>query len=124
MKVNNAVAVVTGANRGVGRALVEALLAYGAARVYATGRNFDGLASTVALDPQRVRALQLDVTPLPMRLHYPRVAAREAVAVAERVEDRREPEQAPENSSRGWWNWLPLTDSRLSRSSRRGRVTA
>lgn len=62
MKVNNAVAVVTGANRGVGRALVEALLAYGAARVYATGRNLDELASVVALDARRVRTLRLDVT--------------------------------------------------------------
>lgn len=62
MEIKKAVAVVTGANRGVGRALVEALLQHGATRVYATCRRLANLASVVALDPERVHALQMDVT--------------------------------------------------------------
>lgn len=62
MKASKAVALVTGANRGIGRALVEALLARGATRVYAAARRLDDLTPIAALDPQRVRPLQLDVT--------------------------------------------------------------
>jgi NAD(P)-dependent dehydrogenase (short-subunit alcohol dehydrogenase family) len=62
MKISNASALVTGANRGLGRALVDALLQAGAARVYAAARDPQKLASVVARDPKRVVALQLDVT--------------------------------------------------------------
>ncbi len=62
MRIENAIALVTGANRGIGRAIVAALLARGAKKVYATARNADTLAPVVALDPARVVALQLDVT--------------------------------------------------------------
>lgn len=57
MKIEDAVVVVTGSNRGLGRSLVEALLEAGARRVYAGAR-----------DPSRVRAgdrivpIALDVT--------------------------------------------------------------
>ena len=57
MKVENAVVVVTGANRGIGRALVQALLSKGTARVYAAARDPK---SVQARD--RVIPLQLDVT--------------------------------------------------------------
>ncbi|MSO99169.1 MAG: SDR family NAD(P)-dependent oxidoreductase [Rhodospirillaceae bacterium] len=60
--VKNAVVLVTGSNRGVGRGFVEALLARGAKRVYATARNPKNLAEVVALDPKRVVPLELDVT--------------------------------------------------------------
>jgi NAD(P)-dependent dehydrogenase (short-subunit alcohol dehydrogenase family) len=56
------VAFVTGANRGIGRALVEALLARGAAKVYAAARRPDALASLVAAGGGRVVPVQLDVT--------------------------------------------------------------
>ncbi|NVB82207.1 MAG: SDR family oxidoreductase [Kofleriaceae bacterium] len=56
MNIDNTVALVTGANRGLGRSLVDLLLARGAARVYATSR--DG--KTPHGDP-RVVPLQLDV---------------------------------------------------------------
>lgn len=56
MKLEDTVALVTGANRGLGRALVEALLARGARRVYAASRD-----AGAHSDP-RVVALRLDVT--------------------------------------------------------------
>jgi NAD(P)-dependent dehydrogenase (short-subunit alcohol dehydrogenase family) len=56
------VALVTGANRGVGLGFVQVLLARGAKRIYATGRNPRNLPAVVALDPERVVPLTLDVT--------------------------------------------------------------
>jgi NAD(P)-dependent dehydrogenase (short-subunit alcohol dehydrogenase family) len=58
MEIENCVAVVTGANRGLGRAYVDALLAAGAAKVYAGARD---LASIRAMS-ERVVPLRLDVT--------------------------------------------------------------
>ncbi|WP_410811296.1 SDR family oxidoreductase [Micromonospora sp. 067-2] len=56
MQINGAKALVTGANRGLGRAFAEALLARGATTVYATARR-----------PERINIpgvvpLQLDIT--------------------------------------------------------------
>ncbi|WP_432992590.1 SDR family oxidoreductase [Dactylosporangium sp. CA-233914] len=56
MQINGSVALVTGANRGLGRHFAQQLLARGAAKVYATAR-----------DPQRidlagVERLRLDIT--------------------------------------------------------------
>src|SRR5690348_11828129 len=62
MKIGNSIALVTGANRGIRRSLVEALIERGARRVYATGRDAAGLASVAAIDRQRVRTLPLDIT--------------------------------------------------------------
>lgn len=58
MKIENAVVVVTGANRGIGLAFARELLARGARKVYAAARN----PTTVTLPG--VQALQLDVTNL------------------------------------------------------------
>ncbi len=55
-------ALVTGANRGIGRAFVEELLAAGAARVYAAARNIETLADLVAKGNGRVVPLALDIT--------------------------------------------------------------
>lgn len=62
MEVRNSTALVTGSNRGIGRALVEALLASGVRRVYATGRSLSSLDLLAGLDPKRVVVLELDVT--------------------------------------------------------------
>jgi NAD(P)-dependent dehydrogenase (short-subunit alcohol dehydrogenase family) len=42
-RIEQAVALVTGANRGIGRALTEALLNRGVRKVYATARNPEAL---------------------------------------------------------------------------------
>jgi NAD(P)-dependent dehydrogenase (short-subunit alcohol dehydrogenase family) len=57
-RLHTAVALVTGANRGLGKALVSALLAAGASRVYAAARDEKSIPRT---DP-RVEPLRLDVT--------------------------------------------------------------
>ncbi len=62
MHIKNSVALVTGANRGIGRAFVEALLESGASRVYAAARDLASLDAVVRRDPKRIRALKLDVT--------------------------------------------------------------
>jgi NAD(P)-dependent dehydrogenase (short-subunit alcohol dehydrogenase family) len=62
MHIKDSVALVTGANRGIGRALVEALLERGASRIYAAARDVASLDAVVRLDPRRIRALRLDVT--------------------------------------------------------------
>ncbi len=60
MKLDNSVALVTGANRGIGKSFVHALLAAGAKKVYAAARSLDTLAG-VGIDP-RIVAVKLDVT--------------------------------------------------------------
>ena len=62
MQIKNSVALVTGANRGIGRAFVDALLERGASRIYAAARDVASLDAVVRLDPRRIRAVKLDVT--------------------------------------------------------------
>lgn len=64
MKVQGTAALVTGANRGIGKQLVRALLNAGAKKVYACARNPDSLVETVAYDDKRVIPLALDITSL------------------------------------------------------------
>ncbi|WP_369371668.1 SDR family oxidoreductase [Promicromonospora sp. Populi] len=56
MDINNSVALVTGANRGLGRAFAQRLLERGARKVYATARRPE------AVDLPGVEVLALDVT--------------------------------------------------------------
>lgn len=58
MKIQGSVALVTGSNRGLGKALVSALLEAGAAKVYAAARDV----KTVSSDDPRVIPLALDTS--------------------------------------------------------------
>lgn len=73
VKVEGCVALVTGANRGIGEALVQALLAGGARKVYAGARQPELLQALVAQDP-RVVPLTLDVS----RPEHAQAAAQQA----------------------------------------------
>jgi NAD(P)-dependent dehydrogenase (short-subunit alcohol dehydrogenase family) len=56
MQIQNSVALVTGANRGIGRAFAQELLRRGAAKVYAAARNPE------SIDLPGVEPLRLDIT--------------------------------------------------------------
>jgi NAD(P)-dependent dehydrogenase (short-subunit alcohol dehydrogenase family) len=56
MEINGSVALVTGANRGIGRAFTRALIDHGAAKVYA------GVRDPANVTDQDLTALRLDVT--------------------------------------------------------------
>lgn len=62
LQIEKRVALVTGANRGIGRALVEALVARGARKVYAASRRPDALAELVNASGGRIVGLRLDIT--------------------------------------------------------------
>ena len=59
MNLTDKTILVSGANRGIGRATVDALLAEDVKKIYATARNTDDLPN---FDDARVVALQLDIT--------------------------------------------------------------
>lgn len=60
--VKDAVVFVTGANRGIGRAIAVEAVARGAKKVYAAARNVDGVQDLVDENPDTVVAISLDVT--------------------------------------------------------------
>ncbi len=62
MKIKDAIALVTGANRGLGLHFVEALVEFGAVKIYATARNSDTLDPLVRKHEGLVVPLGLDVT--------------------------------------------------------------
>lgn len=59
MKLHNKTILVTGANRGIGQALVTAALAFGVKKVYAAARSISSLPE---FNDARVVPLQLDIT--------------------------------------------------------------
>lgn len=69
MDIKGKTVLVTGANGGIGRALVEALLEKGVAKVYAAARSVAAVVELKHHDTERVVPLRLDVT------HAPSVAA-------------------------------------------------
>ena len=62
MNLKGKVALVTGANRGLGVDIVRELLDAGVAKIYATSRDVGKLDTTLALDLARVVPLRLDIT--------------------------------------------------------------
>jgi NAD(P)-dependent dehydrogenase (short-subunit alcohol dehydrogenase family) len=62
MNVQDSVAFVTGANRGIGKAFVEALVQAGVRRIYATARSLETLNEVVEIAPDRIIPIALDVT--------------------------------------------------------------
>ena len=58
MEIKNKNILVTGANRGIGKCLVEEFLSRGVSKVYAAARNID----TLKFDDKRVTKVDLDVT--------------------------------------------------------------
>ena len=59
--IRDKVVLVTGSNRGIGKSFVEKALELGAAKVYATARNTEGLADLAAANRDRVVLLNLDI---------------------------------------------------------------
>ncbi len=62
MKLRDAVVVVTGANRGLGAAIVRVAVEKGARRVYAGARNVEQLATLVKSAPDRIVPVAIDIT--------------------------------------------------------------
>lgn len=62
MNLSNAVVLVTGANRGLGRALVAASLEAGVKKVYAGARDAGQLRDLVATAPAKIVPLAIDIT--------------------------------------------------------------
>ena len=71
MNIENTVALVTGANRGIGAALVEALLERGASKIYAAARREGDLGTIRSKADRRIVPIHLDVT---SAAHLARVA--------------------------------------------------
>jgi NAD(P)-dependent dehydrogenase (short-subunit alcohol dehydrogenase family) len=64
MQLQNAIALVTGANGGIGQHYIEALRSAGVARIYAGARNPESLAAIAATDP-RIIPIALDLVDEP-----------------------------------------------------------
>jgi NAD(P)-dependent dehydrogenase (short-subunit alcohol dehydrogenase family) len=62
MQVQGAIALVTGANGGIGQYYIQGLQATGATRIYAGARNPDSLKDIAATDPDRIIPIPLDIT--------------------------------------------------------------
>lgn len=60
--VKDKIALVTGANRGIGEAIVQALVEAGAAKVYAAARQLSDLTPLIARLGPKVVPIQLDIT--------------------------------------------------------------
>ncbi|HEY9825725.1 MAG TPA: SDR family NAD(P)-dependent oxidoreductase [Stenomitos sp.] len=62
MQVQGAIALVTGANGGIGQYYIQGLQVAGATRIYAGARNLNSLKDIAATDPARIIPIPLDIT--------------------------------------------------------------
>lgn len=62
MKIRSSVALVTGANRGIGEQYVRALLDAGCAKIYAAAREKNSLSASVEGGDDRITPIALDIT--------------------------------------------------------------
>ncbi|MDP6268532.1 MAG: SDR family NAD(P)-dependent oxidoreductase, partial [Arenicellales bacterium] len=60
LELDGKTAIVTGASRGLGRAIAEALYEQGV-RLLAAARSIDQLKNLESRDPERIRAVQCDM---------------------------------------------------------------
>jgi NAD(P)-dependent dehydrogenase (short-subunit alcohol dehydrogenase family) len=60
--VRNTIALITGSNRGIGKAIVQSLLSHGAAKVYAAARDPGTVTEMVAESGGRVVPIKIDLT--------------------------------------------------------------
>lgn len=60
-KIKGKIVLVTGANRGIGRAFVDGLLEAGVSKIYAAARNTDTLKDLAEKNPDRIVPIKLDV---------------------------------------------------------------
>ncbi len=60
--LENKTALVTGANRGIGKTITEAFLQHGVKKVYAAVRNIDSVAPLIDQYGDRVQAVELDMS--------------------------------------------------------------
>ena len=61
MNIENKVVLVTGANRGIGKSIVETFIERGVAKVYAAVRNVESANSLVAAHSDKVVPIQVDL---------------------------------------------------------------
>jgi NAD(P)-dependent dehydrogenase (short-subunit alcohol dehydrogenase family) len=81
MKIKDSVVVVTGANRGLGAALVQAAVERGARRVYAGARDPKRLEDLARRSPDKVVPLALDITNAASLAEAARLAADATIVI-------------------------------------------